>query len=513
MKPDKEDSIVTQPGNLLGSAGMRIQEHIFGHRFTVDQDPYMILLEALAVCSEIPLGSKKVVKNRHEDLKYGLKFKKEMRFLIFHDQRLGQITNDDQIPDNEKWEKWKSEVDNQYDFDYLDTEFNRNIDALNQAVCILRSQEIDVSNNRRSTSKFMAVRGPDTILGDFKGDWSRDRLFFARGGELVYLMLNRNRSVPVEELNQMIEKRFLDSDNPINKIARKISANDESSEKKKIGYLPIAHHKIYDQMANDWISILNTPYLPDSHVFDPLFRITGLNLMAYFAARAEETMGQNLPTPVVVDLTSGTDSHLKDYAKADLSYQRTLTDRAVSTYIREIIWNTDEWKTAVRHGNADKGRQIIGETFMKSKYINDNSDLEQLLLSFIKTATSRPKYNLHATLLPLTKGIGIVESRGPTRTWFSLSDELIDALVIANVATSSSIELRDFTRCLYDKYRLVIGPEEAREAFKENPPLGMQSFQGNLAALERRMTQLSLTIRHSDDCAFVVNPYRGKESV
>ena len=39
-------------------------------------------------------------------------------------------------------------------------------------------------------------------------------------------------------------------------------------------------------------------------------------------------------------------------------------------------------------------------------------------------------------------------------------------------------------------------------------PVGAQSFQANLMALEARMTRLALTRRLSDDCAFVINPYK-----
>lgn len=69
------------------------------------------------------------------------------------------------------------------------------------------------------------------------------------------------------------------------------------------------------------------------------------------------------------------------------------------------------------------------------------------------------------------------------------------------------VELRDFVAQLYRRFGIVIGPDEARKAF-DRLPVGAQSFEANLMALEARMTRLALTRRLSDDCAFVVNPYR-----
>ena len=55
-------------------------------------------------------------------------------------------------------------------------------------------------HNRRWTSRFLAVTGPDMICSDMREaanqGWSPDRRFFGRGGELVYLMLNRSRHAP-----------------------------------------------------------------------------------------------------------------------------------------------------------------------------------------------------------------------------------------------------------------------------------------------------------------------------
>ena len=127
------------------------------------------------------------------------------------------------------------------------------------------------------------------------------------------------------------------------------------------------------------------------------------------------------------------------------------------------------------------------------------------LEALIVQAMSRDKNNAHRYLLPLVKDIGLATSRQRIGAWFGMDDAMVFALVMANV--SRTVDLRDFVARLYDRYGLVIGPEEARRAF-DRLPVGVQSFEANLAALETRMTRLDLTRRLSDDCAFVTNPYR-----
>jgi len=80
------------------------------------------------------------------------------------------------------------------------------------------------------------------------------------------------------------------------------------------------------------------------------------------------------------------------------------------------------------------------------------------------------------------------------------------ALVLASV--DEAVELQDFLACLHKKYGLIIGPVEARKAFGE---IRTEAYNTNLVALEKRLTQLSLTKRLSDDCAFVMNPYTPKK--
>jgi len=503
------------PPKVLEGADMRVQEVIYGHRLVQEQEPYMILLETLAVCASKPLGTVQPEEKTHESFSYDLPHRRKMRFLLFADRHLETVANDDSIPDDENWAVWKRRVTNQFqskhtghdDFAFLDSAFDRKVELLLQAVRLLRSQEVDVIHNRRWTSRFLTVAGPNMICADMRegtnGSWSADRRFFGRGGELVYLMLNR--SSRAKEIGDMVQMRFLDPENSMNRVAKSISdPESDVSTSTHIGYLPLSRHAAYDRLAYDWHGILSLG-LPNGHLFEPLFRITGLNLVVYLAERARDVIGMGEAEPIVADLTDGADKQLRDSSKEHLNRHRQAAIRAVEAFIEQRAAQDEGWNTAVLQGDGAAAKDVIERLFFYKSRNASPADPQRQLKELNDQAKSRPKNNAYKYLLPLVKGIGLASSRQRIGTWFAIDDDMIFALVMANV--SHTIELRDFVGRLYERYGIVIGPEEARKAFSRLP-VGVQSFEANLIALENRMTRLALTRRLSDDCAFVTNPYR-----
>ena len=514
--PDIQTSPLPAPGSVLEDADMRVQEIIHGHRFVQEQEPFMVVLEALAVCAAKPLGSVAAKDEAHETFLYDLPHRRKMRFLLFQDRHLEKIAKDDAIHDDAKWSAWKDRASDQFDpnrdgqdhFGYLDARFERRIDSLIQAVRLLQSMELDVMHNRRWTSRFLAVTGPDMICTDMREgtnrNWSTDRRFFGRGGELVYLMLNR--SSHAQKLERLVRERLLDPDNPMNRIANALSdPNDTERSRPHIGYLPYRQHDAYERLAEDWLGILELDRLPNGHLFEPLFRITGLNIAVYLAERARDEIGAPKAEPIVADFTDGGDKQLRQSSKEHLNRHRQAANRAVRAYIERRV-NADEgWTTAVTYGNRGAAADALGRLFSLRRRESPPASPREQLEAFIHHAVSRDKNNIHKYFLPLTKDIGLATSRPPIGTWFAIDDRMIFALVMATV--DRTVEIRDFVAALYRRYGIVIGPHEARQAF-DRLPVGAQSFEANLTALEARMTRLALTRRLSDDCAFVMNPYR-----
>ena len=65
--------------HLGNPSEMLVQEYIHGHRLNTDQEAYMILLEALAVINEMPLGTHlpDLRSNNHEQFQFKLPHKKK----------------------------------------------------------------------------------------------------------------------------------------------------------------------------------------------------------------------------------------------------------------------------------------------------------------------------------------------------------------------------------------------------------------------------------------------------
>ena len=522
MTPENKKSPLIEH---IPATDMRIQEEIYGHRFGAHQEPFMIVLETLAIYSS--MLSYPTQEDSQQSRSYSLHQRRKMRFLLFHDPHLEHVIKDNHIADSQKWRVWKNRINQQFlatshnhtrddekdAFAYLDEKFSSDISALHQAIRILRSYELDRSHNRSKSHRFLAVQGPHTIYADDDGRQTKQgREYFRRGGEIVYLMLHQSSSK--EKLNEKIHQRFFNQNTPINKIAEALSEDDSADAKsvREIGFLPDRSlpFEAYDRMAEDWIHLLNCDTLPDDYLFEPLFRITGLNLVAYFAEAAQETIAKyDKPPalPIVVDLTEGRNKHLRQAAENSLFQHRVAAHKAIDAFVHYKL-NTEpyrqDWQNAQKQNDISKAKHILKEAFSLKKDFSTDKDtsIESLLHNVIKNAQKRDDNNIYQYLLPLTKGIGLATAYKNKQS-FILNNEMLFTLILTNV--QRTIPLKEFIKTLYDRYRIVIGPHEAREAFGRR--IRSECYEENLETLEKRLTRLSLAQRLSDDCAFVSNPY------
>jgi hypothetical protein len=349
-------------------------------------------------------------------------------------------------------------------------------------------------------------------------DWTPDRRFFGRGGEIVYLMLNR--SADPAPLANLIEQRLLSETDPMNRIARALRdpseavKNTENPREKpvnprkkdlSIGYLPVASHPAYDRMAEDWTALLSLDRLPSTHLFEPLFRITGLNLVRYLAERAAEVC--RAPTePILADFTDGEQKSLRTRSKDSLNRHRTRADDAVRLFVEGKLAASPDWADAVKSSSKGKAAKVLKEKFnVAPNKLDDTLSPEKQKRALIADAQGRSKNNANAYILKLAKDIGLATARQRVGAWFAVDDAMLAALVLANVA--DSLELGEFTQRIHERYGIIAGPDEARAAYRQLP-VDVEELEANLSALEARMTGLGLTQRLSDDCAFVFNPYR-----
>lgn len=509
---------------------MWVQEAIFGHRFIEEQKPFMLVLEVLSVCSAVLRNGEifdhgPVDENRGELITASVAKRGPLRYLLFEDTALDRIKKLPNCSDDDRLLLLVEELNNGYkartkldgQFNYLKDRFKGKFSAFAQAVEILRSMEIDALANRRWSSRFMAPRGPHLLFSDIDTKFSSDRRFFGRGGEVAYLMLSRSKlSGRVAEL---VKAEFFAKSDPMDKLLAAIEPdNDDRTGDVPMGYLPLAHHQAYDRLAYDWIAVLGLSGLPSSQKFEPLFRLTALNLVRYFMDRAAEvggltdSNGKIEPEPIILDVSGGAISDMRTRSIRQLQRVRETIDEAVEAFIQDTLDGQPKWLNAKSHHDANirfsLAIEAIEEAFLTSVLTKDKLSTltpDACLSAFLKKATSRSRNNISTLIEPLGKNSGFISSRRGLGTWFDATDEFLEALVMANV-NSEAITIDVFLSLIFDNYRIVIGLNEATKAFSRRS-FDPSSFEENAKILERRLTGLGYVKRLSDDCAFVSNPY------
>lgn len=174
-----------------------VDEHIWGHRLYDEQLPHLTVLEFLSV-----LGANRAnpLANDHTaDVRYVPQQQIRLRGLLFNNPYVETIRERGD-PDEDKWRDWmelfRQDATGRDDLDmeYLRKSFLK-FDDFAKALELLRSSSFEARSNKRWSSKFVFPFGPDALYEDLRiddfGRASNDRRFFARTGELLYLMLSR----------------------------------------------------------------------------------------------------------------------------------------------------------------------------------------------------------------------------------------------------------------------------------------------------------------------------------
>ncbi|MFZ3585039.1 hypothetical protein ACOI1H_23300 [Loktanella sp. DJP18] len=502
---------------------MWVQEAIYGHRFREEQKPFMLVLEALLVClGRIRTGHAMFPglpnDGSHEKVQSHLEIHGPLRFLAFW-----QIIDEDEPApagsSQERFEKMIAALEASYPrsegthrFSHLGARFGHDPDALRQAVNIIRGCEVDAGSSRRPTARFLNPQGPHLHLSELGNKLSSSpRDFLARGGEMIYLMLNRSTSRV--SLEGAVKKIFFNETDPIDHIAKMLSPTEnEHRTGTDIGYLPWAEMDTYNRLGEDWLAILNASSLPRSEVLAPLSSITALNLFRYFGEAGEKGFDTPLQ-PIPLDMSDGRLTDIRRLGRMMLTHHREGIRDVVVAYVDAELKRSAAWNNCF--GNAshpdpairsNNGRIAIEEA-LKMSFKGDTGLVktpEEWRETALGIIGKRQNNDPETILLPLGRAAGFVTSRQRVGSWFGASDRLLEALVLANVSSPMTID--DFAERLHDRYGLVIGPIEAKQRLS-GMNINAASFRKNIKLFEERLAALGMAKRLSDDCAFVSNPF------
>ena len=505
--------------NILKQFDMWVDEAIWGHRLYDEQTPWLTLLEFLGILqSQIEVNKAFTRdKNNINNLKYYYYPRLYLRNILFNNPHKTAIIQE-YISDDERWQKWENIMKNScgginppVDFSYLKQRFSSFEDFV-RIINFIQSNALENDSNKRWTSKFVFPYGANCLYTDLrvKGTgYSQDRRFFARTGELLYLMLScsgkgAELKTGLLNLGVVTEAENKEKTSKWNRIMTLLQPEYDliqTNPNNNPPYLPETELSEYRALAEDYLTILDYN-LPDYDAIPHLVTLTGLHLIIYFLSRAKAILNSNKYPQFILEIVAPKKTVIRDLASTSFLENNNLSTQAVSTYIHNIE-TTFEWENCITSPNFLEDTKTLLED--KFAYSCDNSNSpEEMLEQLCEDAISRHKKHIAKCHSSWGKEIGLVSSRGSRRLRYAPNDSLLKTLVLCTV--KSRLEFQQFLTRLYKKYGFIIGDRQGKK-FIETGEADQKDFTNNAERLEARLASLGLLKRLSDACAYVQNPY------
>ena len=502
------------PAKYRSDVNVWVDEAIWGHRLYNDQTPWLVFLEFLAIFQSRNSEGLALNENRrdggHETFTYHMPRLIPLRLLIFNNPHIRHVEAT-QSSDSERWRSWLNTFATDYDFSYLQDRFG-SFASLARVIEFFQTTGIEPLRRRRWSSRFLFPYGPNCLYADLPANvnGSPDRRFFARSGELLYLMLNRSGAGP--EIAKAITDKLLRSDETWNRVITALLPDgfrkDSNSVASTIGYLPYAERPEYTALAETWTRLLQLD-LPGESLLDPLMRLSALHMLLYMLRRGNEEVGDPNEPKFVLEIASPRKTTMFDLSEENFGTNRMLSTRAVRAHV-ESAQADERWRSALEaRAPADAVREYLTQRFEWDPADGPPSgDPDTIFETLRSYAEKRHRQHVAKIHMEWARQIGLAVSRRGTGTWYSPDDSLLKALVMCTVDEGRE-EYHRFLAKLYDRFRLVIGASEAERAFG-SLPTDQNAFMQNTQRLEQRLRTLGLLRRLSDDCAYVENPFRSR---
>lgn len=490
-----------------------IDEAIWGHRLHDEQTPWLTVLEFLGVFQAEKLHGRALVEKAPNTLSYKPQQQLRLRNLLFNNPHIVTV-NSEIRQEEDKWATWLDRMRNSTggfdnaDFAYLRNHFD-SFQDLGAVIAFLQSSAIEGNSNKRWSSKFVFPFGGNSLFEDVSVSASNgvtnDRRFFGRVGELLYLMLSRSRQA--SEVSRLVSERLLAGEGPYDKLVRILQGEPEFSQKERGGsYLPLAQHRCFDRLAEDWISLL-TCRVPTYDIIPHLVTITGLNLMLYQLERAQEVVPHPENIRLVCEIIGPKRSKVRELSEKSYQRNQGIPGQAVENYIASIA-ETAEWRAALvsEHPRIAAAELLAARFDWPDEDDADEArgDPQNLIDTLIGRAQVRHRQHVGRFHGTWSRLIGLSSRRSSRSTRYAPTDRLLKTLVVCRV--DRRMEFKEFLTALHMRYGIVVGDQQATD-LTEQGAADHEDFSENARRLEERLSSLGLLERFSDSCAYVVNPF------
>ena len=493
---------------------MWIDEAIWGHRMHDEQSPWLTLLEFLGVLHAEHREGRALVEVRVNELSYLPQQQLNLRNVLFNNPQM-RVSHSPGQTDDALWSAWLERMrdnagglDNP-DFSYLRQRFDT-FENFRSIVEFLQTSAIEGGSNKRWGSKFVFPFGSNSLYEDVNVERgaTNDRRFFARTGELLYMMLCRSARAP--EVRQRLIDRFLAADAPYDGLAKALQGEPQYARNARGGaYLPCSTHPTFDRLAEDWIAIFDLQ-IPIYDAIPHIVTMTGLHLLQYQLQRSAQVLGSDEPITMVCEIVSPKPKVVRELSANSFQENNSLPGRALERFIRSVEDGSD-WKDAVASDEpGPRAAEVLNKRFEWPDL--DDADENQgspdvLVENLLAKAAVRHKQHvgkIHATWARL---IGLSSRRASRRVRYAPTDRLLKTLVICCVDVR--LEFKEFLELIRDRYGIVIGDAQAAK-FIADGAADREDFSDNARRLEERLDSLGLLNRLSDSCAYVENPFKRK---
>ncbi|MGQ9928326.1 MAG: hypothetical protein ACUVS4_15840 [Chloroflexaceae bacterium] len=374
----------------------------------------------------------------------------------------------------------------------------------------------------------------------------RARNFFARGGEIYYLIISAGTEHDPERrqrISHRLQKLLTENNQALGHLARAIDAawghlvaTNNGHIRGTLGWIPDPDCPLYRHFAADLDTFLDND-LDSLECLELLAHLIGFHIISYIYHRAHPAShpeghrsGSCLEAcrpDLLIDLLGDQDggivrecsaSLLREQDDRQLRRARDLVMERVATWAAAAPAQSDRLLAYLE----DEAQQYFGVLRTRTKHKFDNAvreiqmrytvgevSRETLVKAYgdtiFEAMSSDFRQNFLAVHRKIGRAIGLIAPRKGGQVRFVLGDTLLKTLVLATLPRGDApVRLGDFLKLLYERYGIVIGPGEAHAAdLVERLRINEEYYSWNREALRARMQRAGLLTEYSDATALV----------
>ncbi len=355
------------------------------------------------------------------------------------------------------------------------------------------------------------------------------RNFFARGGELYYLMISAGTQSDPDRRQRIAQRlRILltERNQTLGELARLIdqtwqekTGDNKNASASTPGWIPDPDCELYQQFAED-LDILLDNELDGIETLELLAHLIGFHIIVYIYYRALPPHKRR--PELLIDVPGDEESQIiRSLSANQLRLHEQWQIERVKRYIKDWLENIEaqttpeQFLTQVKEQASKeylesirkKSRESFEDQMQRIEQEQAQNSIEQLVDVLYEHIGKNFRDHFIGVHRRLGRAIGLIApSRGP-QPRFVLGDNLLKTLTITALRPDQKMTFGQFLETLHERYGIIVGPGEARQAdFLKLHKTNEGVFARNRDRFLLRMKLAGLLTQYSDATAMVHRP-------